>query len=82
MNSITSLIDMLLSLYLLLIFANVLLSWIPLDRSNPTVDQVVRFIYTATEPVLKPIRNALPPMPLDLSPLIVILAITLIQRLI
>ncbi len=81
MNPITSLIELLLSIYILLIFAHVLLSWIPLDRSNPLVDQVVRFIYAATEPVLAPIRNMLPPMPLDLSPMIVILVISLLMRL-
>ncbi|MBL8131489.1 MAG: YggT family protein [Anaerolineae bacterium] len=81
MNPITSLIETFLSIYILLIFAHVLLSWVPLDRSNPLVDQVVRFIYSATEPVLQPIRRMLPPMPVDFSPMIVILVITLLMRL-
>jgi YggT family protein len=81
MNMIGSFISFLLSLYTLLILARVLMSWFPLDTSNPTVAQIVQFIYGVTEPVLRPIRNLLPPMPFDLSPMIVILLISLLTRL-
>ena len=36
-----------------LIFARVIISWLPIDRDNP----IVQFIYQVTEPVLAPIRN-------------------------
>jgi YggT family protein len=67
-----------LNLYELVIFARVILSWVNADPYNP----VIRFIYNITEPVLAPIRQLLPTerIGLDLSPLIVILAIQLIQR--
>jgi YggT family protein len=69
--------------YILVIFqfillARVLLSYFPnFDRSNP----IVRLIYDITEPVLRPIRNALPQTGMmDFSPLIVFLVITLLMR--
>ena len=45
--------------------------------SNP----IVRFLYRVTEPVLRPIRHRLPTvgMGLDLSPMLVILAIYFLQ---
>ena len=79
---ISQLIYTVLMLFQLILLARVLLSWFPMDRSNPTVDSIIRFIYAVTEPVLKPIRDLLPPMPLDLSPLIVFLIISLLVRLI
>ena len=69
--------------YILIIFqfillARVLLSYFPnFDRSNP----IMRLIYDITEPVLRPIRNALPQTGMmDFSPLIVFLVITLLMR--
>jgi len=73
-------------LYTLLVFVarlfnaaliiRVLLSWIPIDRGNPTIDSAVRGLYAITEPVLGPIRRAIPPLAgLDLSPMIAILLV-------
>lgn len=72
-------------IFQLLILARVLMSWIPsLQTSmNPTTQQIVRLIYQATEPVLKPVRDLLPrTMMVDLSPMIVLLLLSLITRLI
>jgi YggT family protein len=79
-NMLGSFIGFLLTLYTLLILARVLMSWIPLDTSNALIAQIVQFIYSATEPVLRPVRNLLPPMPIDLSPMIVVLILSLIAR--
>jgi YggT family protein len=53
------------------------LSWVSPDPFNP----IVRFLYRVTEPVLRPIRRRLPTfqMGLDLSPMVVILAIYFLQ---
>ena len=61
-----------------ILLARVLLSYFPnFDRSNP----IVRIIYEITEPVLRPIRNALPQSSMiDFSPLIVFLIITVLMR--
>lgn len=65
-----------LQLYMLMILARALLSWLPnLDPSHP----IVRFLFQATEPVLKPIRDLMPAgMMIDLSPLIVIVIIQVV----
>jgi len=78
MYEILSVIIWLLQLYQFILLGRVLLSWLPnVDYNNP----IVRFLYQATEPVLAPIRRALPPMSgMDLSPLVVFLGISIIMR--
>jgi YggT family protein len=50
---------------------------------NPVVQAVGEFLYRITEPLLRPIRNMLPSLGgLDISPVILILIIILIERLI
>ncbi len=79
MYEIVTIIVWLLQLYQLILLGRVLLSWLPnVDYSNP----IVRFLYQATEPVLAPIRQALPPMGgMDLSPLAVFFGISILMRL-
>jgi YggT family protein len=71
-----------LQLYVILIFARILLSWFPIAPGSAmeSIDAVLRML---TEPVLGPLRRALPPvrlggMGLDLSPMIVLLVIEII----
>jgi YggT family protein len=73
-----NLLNGILKLYELVIIARVILSWVNTDPYNP----VIRFIHNITEPVLAPIRQLLPTerIGLDLSPLIVIVIIQIIQR--
>jgi YggT family protein len=63
-----------------IIIARALISWVSPDPFNP----IVRFLYRATEPVLRPIRRRMPMMQmgLDLSPLVAILALQLIDWLV
>jgi YggT family protein len=63
----------------LLVIARVLMSWLPnLDRSHP----IARFLIDVTEPVLAPIRSALPDMGgFDFSPLILLLIIQVLMQL-
>ena len=66
----------LIDFYSLLIIAAVVLSWFQADRRQP----LVAFIYRLTEPVLAPVRNALPPMGgLDLSPMVVLIVLQLLK---
>jgi YggT family protein len=76
--SIIDILVLLLKVYSFILLARVLMTWLPnLDYSNP----IVRFLHQVTEPVLKPIREVLPPMQgIDLSPLVVFVAITIITR--
>ena len=66
-------ISLLLQLFELALLARIILSWFPnVDRNNP----IIQFLFDVTEPVLKPIRNLLPPGGMfDFSPLIVFLII-------
>ncbi len=67
----------LLQIYSYLLLARVLMTWIPnLDYGNP----IVQFLLQATEPVLRPIREAMPSMGgMDFSPLIVFLVINFVS---
>ena len=59
------------------IFARVILSWFPGSVNNP----IVVFIYAVTEPILAPIRRIVPRFGMiDLSPMVALLAIVLIQE--
>lgn len=80
MSSLILLLYWALQAYQLILLARVLMSWIPnLDYNNP----IARFLYQATEPVLAPIRRALPQLGgLDLSPLVVFLGISVFMQLV
>jgi len=72
LSAVASVLDILLTAYMWIIIIRALLSWVNPDPYNP----IVRFLYAATEPVLRPIRRMMPmSMGLDLSPLIVVAAI-------
>jgi YggT family protein len=67
------------TLYLIIVFARILLSWFPIPPDG-AMASIFSVLYTLTEPLLGPIRRALPPvamggMGLDLSPIIVILVL-------
>lgn len=68
----------LLDIYSLIVLANVVLSWIPSARNHP----IARLIEAVTEPVLSKIRAVVPPAGgWDLSPLVLLIALRLLQRL-
>jgi YggT family protein len=74
--TIARLLEVVLEVYFWIIIVRALLSWVNPDRYNP----IVQFLYRVTEPVLRPIRRRLPmEMGLDFSPLVVILAIKVLQ---
>ncbi|MFN0090657.1 MAG: YggT family protein [Acidimicrobiales bacterium] len=72
-----------LRIYIIVLFARIILSWFP-TTSGSAMGKVYELLVRATEPVLGPIRRAIPPvrmgaMGLDLSPIIVTVLITLIS---
>ncbi|MET0486009.1 MAG: YggT family protein [Candidatus Rokuibacteriota bacterium] len=75
--ALARLLELVLWAYFWIIIARAVISWVSPDPFNP----IVRFLYRVTEPVLRPIRRRLPTfqMGLDLSPMIVILAIYFLQ---
>lgn len=72
-----------LQLYLIALFGRIILSWFPISPGS-AMAPVFSALYSITEPVLGPIRRAIPPvrmgaMGLDLSPIIVIVLFQVIQ---
>ena len=68
-----------------LVVISVVASWLVafgvINTRNPTVYRILDMLNRATEPVFRPIRRLIPPMGgLDLSPMVVLLIIYLIQR--
>ncbi|MBI5190066.1 MAG: YggT family protein [Nitrospirae bacterium] len=74
-DGVVYVLDTILEVYFWMIVANAVLSWVNPDPYNP----IVRFLYSATEPVLRPIRRRLPMLGIDFSPLIVCVAIKFLQ---
>jgi len=75
---IARILDIGLTLYMWVVIIRALLSWVSPDPYNP----IVRFLYRATEPVLRPVRRLVPMgnIGIDISPVIVIVVIYLLQN--
>jgi YggT family protein len=87
MIELLSFISYLLDLFIYIIIAGAIMSWLlalgALNFHNNMVRSIWHSLQAVTEPVLKPIRRALPATgALDLSPLVLILAIMFVQRVI
>lgn len=75
---LVNVVHLAITVYIWIIIIRALISWVNPDPFNP----IVRFLYRATEPVLRPIRRKLPTyqIGLDLSPLLVILGLEIVDR--
>jgi len=67
-----------LNLYMWIVIARAVLSWVNPDPYNP----IVRFIHTLTEPVLYQVRRRLPVVfgGVDLAPVVVLLVILFLEH--
>jgi YggT family protein len=86
MLSLLSLIDLVLSIYMWIIIAVVIVSWLLafniVNGRNDFVRQLVYALSRLTEPVLGPIRRVLPDLGgLDISPMVALIAIWFIRSL-
>ena len=73
---VATVLDYVLWLYMWIIIARALISWVNPDPWNP----IVQFLDRATEPVLTPIRQWVGwRMGIDVSPIIAILILTFLQ---
>ena len=83
MDVVIRIVCLLLTLYWFLLFARIILSWIPPPTSG--IGRTLHdLVHDLTEPVLGLVRGLLPPIRmgmtgLDLSPIIVFIAIGVIQ---
>ena len=83
-NDIADYVDAVFLVYLILIFARILLSRIPRMPYNPTLRAVVTFIEETVDPFLNLFRRLLPPLgggrfALDLSPIIAIFVLLIVR---
>jgi len=77
-ESLAYILNLALTIYMWVIIAQSILTWVNPDPYNP----IVRFLYNVTEPVLSWVRNRVPVVfgGLDFSALLVLLAIVFLQR--
>jgi YggT family protein len=77
-------VKFLLDIYIFVLFAAAILSWLivfnVVNTRNPAVAMIGEFLYRVTEPVLRPIRDRLPNFGgIDVSFIVVILIIYFVQ---
>ena len=75
--TIAMIVHWVLQIYIFIIVARAVISWVQPNPYNP----IVQFLYKVTEPVLRPIRRVLPlrGMAIDISPLVAILILWALQ---
>lgn len=83
-GDIASYVSALFTVYIVLIFIRILLSWVPRVPENPALRAVIGFIGDTTDPYLNVFRRLLPPvgaggMALDLSPMIGVILLLILQ---
>jgi YggT family protein len=76
--AIAKVLDIVLTIFMWIVIARAVLSWVSPDPYNP----IVRFIHQVTEPVLYQIRRRIPVSfgGIDFSPILVFLAIIFLQQ--
>ncbi|AZO80741.1 MULTISPECIES: YggT family protein [unclassified Bosea (in: a-proteobacteria)] len=87
MRAVLDVVMLALNLYVWILIASAVLSWLiafnVVNTRNQFVSTVWDFLYRLTEPALRPIRNMLPNLGgIDISPIILLLLIFFIQSVI
>lgn len=87
MRAILEVVLLILDLYWWIVIASVIFSWLYafniINAGNPFVGSIGNFLHQATEPLLRRIRGFMPNLgTLDVSPIILILAIFFVRRVI
>jgi YggT family protein len=84
MRALFLVIDLALELYIWIVIAMAIFSWLVafnvVNTRNPAVATIGDFLYRITDPVLRPIRNLMPNLGgIDISPVILFLIIVFIR---
>ena len=87
MNPFLWLVDTVITLYIWILIAAAVLSWLiafnVVNTRNQVVASIGDFLYRVTEPALRPIRSLLPNLGgVDISPVILILGLLFLRNLI
>jgi uncharacterized protein YggT (Ycf19 family) len=79
-TQVETFVTVFITVYTVVLLAYVVMSWLRLPYS-PWLNRIQRFLYDVSEPYLRLFRRVLPSMgPLDLSPMIGIIALWLIEQ--
>jgi YggT family protein len=79
-TSVQNFLEVFIYLYIFLILAYVISSWIRLPYS-PWLNRIQRFLYDVCDPYLRLFRRILPPLgPLDLSPMVAVIVLIVIDQ--
>ncbi|MCZ7547301.1 MAG: YggT family protein [Anaerolineae bacterium] len=75
-STLIQVIQLVFYLWQLMLLARILLSWVQVDPYNP----IVQFLFSVTEPILRPLRELLPQTGMfDFSPLVAIILAQVVQ---
>ncbi|MBA3412311.1 MAG: YggT family protein [Actinobacteria bacterium] len=78
-SSVQSFVHVFILVYILLLFAYIITSWIRLPYSI-WLSRIQRFLYDVCEPYLRVFRRFLPPLgPLDLSPMLGVIVLLVLD---
>jgi YggT family protein len=81
-TSVQRFVSVFFGVYVLLIFAYIIASWVP-GGASPTLERMRQFLYDVCEPYLRLFRRVIPPIgPLDLSPIAAILSLYILRMLV
>ena len=85
MNPFLWLVDTIIDIYIWIMIASAVLSWLVafnvVNTRNPIVANIGDFLYRVTEPALRPIRNLLPNLGgIDVSPVILIIGLLFLKQ--
>ena len=86
-NPFLWLVDTIITLYIYILVAMAILSWLiafnVVNTRNSIVASVADFLYRVTEPALRPIRSILPNLGgIDISPVVLIIGLLFLERII
>ena len=77
-STLIEVVNLVFQIYMFIVIARALVSWVSPDPYNP----IVRFLHSATDPVLYRIRKVLPLQfgGFDFSPILLLIGLSLIRR--
>ncbi|PLX84175.1 MAG: YggT family protein [Desulfuromonas sp.] len=79
-NAIYQVVDLVFTLYVFIVVARAVISWVNPDPYNP----IVRFLHNATDPVLDRMRRVLPLQfgGMDFSPIVLLIGLSVLKQVI
>lgn len=85
MSTIVYAFRLIIDLYILVVFINVIASWLIafniINSHNQLVRTILDFCHAMTEPLLRPIRQFIPPISgFDISPIILLLGLQIFEH--